>query len=454
MYLFLIIILLLLAFFVYKKFDEDILSPSVISLLMFSFCTFFAWLGTFSWNTEKLSFFTIFIIVSGLISFVFGEYVVRKKYNNSKVNNIKSIKIIKIENYKFYLTIFGILLTITLLILEIKRICNYYDFYSNNLGELLSFYRTKIGLFSTDLAKDNIDINFIVKQFKKICDVLLVIYMYIVVNNIFAKDKLKRILIYSIPIILCLFVTLLNSGRSIMMHMIVALFMLIFIIYRNKNSNDKKISRKIFGYSFLAIGLSLIIFCVVLPIVGRSMGSNIYDYLTFYIGTSIPSLNRFLANVPIHGPYIGNETFSGIYYVLNKLNIIEYLKAGSLEWTYFGSDASNVYTSFRRYFFDFGYIGVIILQFLFGYLMSMFYLKVKNNNNNKYFLIIYVFFAYVLIDQIRDEQFFTLISSATLAYLLLIVFFVWFFMDFNTKKFLEDIKKVLHSANKVTRKNK
>ena len=319
MYLFLIIILLVLAFFVYKKFDEDILSPSVISILMFCFCTFFAWLGTFTWNTEKLSYFTVFVILSGLFCFIIGEYVARKRARISKTNSNQSVRVIKIENYKFYLTIIGISLTIVLLILEIKRICNYYDFYSNNLGELLNFYRTKIGLFSTDLAKDNVDINFIVKQFKKICDVLLVIYMYIVVNNVFAKDTLKRILLYSIPIILCLFVTLLNSGRSIMMHMIVALFMLIFMIYRNKNLNNKKVSRRIFIYSFLAIGVSLIIFCVVLPIVGRSMGSNIYNYLTFYIGTSIPSLNRFLGDIPIHGPFIGNETFSGIYYVLNKL---------------------------------------------------------------------------------------------------------------------------------------
>ena len=424
-YILLILIILILGLLAY---------PSFISCCMFAFCVLLAFIGTFTWNVEKvLSVKLILIIFVGLSSFIIGEIVARESTKTNKKNDNKEnankkvdIKVIKIDTWKLVLTIIGCILTAILLISEIKRICSFYGFESNSLPKILSFYRTKIGLFSTALIDDGIDINFIVKQMKKVCDVSCIIFMYIVANNILAKDKMKNIIVYCIPMTLTLFMTLLGSGRSIMMHMLVGFIMVYLIIFRNQNH---KFTKKHIAIMISILFLSLLLFYLILPLVGRSTKDNFFEYITFYLGTPIPSFNYFLAHTPIHDHYIGNETFSNLYYVLNKINLIDYVKIGSHEWI----NGSNVYTSFRRYYFDFGIIGVMLCQFIFGFVSSKIYLKIKDLKNIP-LLIIYGYFAYILIDQIRDEQFFGLFSLATFAYVILILLLYWIYFKFDIKK--------------------
>ena len=437
-YVFLLLFTIALAFISYKKFENDILSPTVISCLMFSFCIFMATLGLFTWNNiNNLSTKFIFIITAGLISFFIGELLARKNKKSKKIATI-NFKTMHIKKWQYFLTIIGILLTITLLILEIKRICNFYGFYSNSLPELLAFYRTKIGLFSTDLVKDGVDINFIVKQMKKVCDVLCVIFGYILINNIFSKDKIKNILIIAFPVLLTMLMTLLGSGRSILIHMIVAMFMMFFILYKKKNT-ENNISKKIITIGLGGAIATLAIFCLVLPLVGRKVVGNTFDYITFYIGTPIPSFQLFLDNPPLPAEF-GSETFSGVYYVLDKIGIINHLQIGSHEWVRFGQYSSNVYMSLRRYYYDFGIVGVILCQFIFGFVISKIYLYIMRKNNLPVFLI-YGYFSYILVDQIRDEQFFGLLNSSTIAYVLIILTLYWFYFKFEPKKIFKTIEE-------------
>ena len=180
-YAVLIFSLIVLCAFSYVYFKKDLLSPSFISIAMFLACAILAVLGLNSWNDIKLlDTRIVLIIILGMISFIYGEvlakYLFKRKVKEEKE---KKNKIIKVNKYIYIITVIFIVSTITLLILEIKRICNFYGFHSNSLPKLLAFYRTKIGLFSTDLVKDGVEMHFIVKQMKKACDVLCIIFMYI-----------------------------------------------------------------------------------------------------------------------------------------------------------------------------------------------------------------------------------------------------------------------------------
>ena len=53
---------------------------------------------------------------------------------------------------------------------------------------------------------------------------------------------------------------------------------------------------------------------------------------------------------------------------------------------------------------DFGLIGVIICQMLFGICFATIYLKARKKN---VMLIFYGLYSFIIIDQIRDELFFT-----------------------------------------------
>lgn len=79
-YILLMVMIIIFLFLFYKKFDNDILSPTVISFLMYLFGIILAAIGLFYWNdVYKLSYKTILIIFSGLIFFALGEFVSRKK---------------------------------------------------------------------------------------------------------------------------------------------------------------------------------------------------------------------------------------------------------------------------------------------------------------------------------------------------------------------------------------
>lgn len=105
---------------------------------------------------------------------------------------------------------------------------------------------------------------------------------------------------------------------------------------------------------------------------------------------------------------------------MNKLHIINYTRNTAYGWQVFANGAgSNVYTDFRAYYFDFGILGLCLCQFLFVFLFSEFY-KIKEKND--FYMLLYTYYFYILIEQIRAEQFFAIISSTTFAYLIL--FFV------------------------------
>ena len=290
-YLILLLILFIILLFVYNRFNKDILSPSFISCCMFLFSAFLAFVGILYWNNIKnISFQTILIIVIGIICFVIGEYFARKKtILNANNDEKEEIKPIQIEKWKLILTVIGIIITAIFYFLEIKRICLHFGFDSNNLPQLLAFYRTKTSLFSTELINNSIDINFIVRQMKKLCDVVCIIFMYIVANNLIAKDKLKNIMIYSIPVILTLLVSLLSSGRSTMMHMIVGFVMMFLLIFRYKN---KRFSKKNIFFIAVTLIIVLLSFYLIVPLLGRGTDKNIVSYISFYLGSPIPSFNH------------------------------------------------------------------------------------------------------------------------------------------------------------------
>ena len=449
-----ILIILIVAAFIYFK--NDILSPTIVSSAMYAFSTLLALLGLLSWNDEKtLPMKIIIILSSAMVAFFIGEILARKLYKKVENNNKKEKKkpnTVKVNKFVYIGTILFIIITMICLVLEIKRICNYYNFNSNSIPKLLAFYRTKIGLFSTALARDNVDIHFIIKQMKKTCDVLCVIWMYIFFNNT-SEKKLKKNILNLIPIVLCLLCTLLTSGRSLMMHMIVS-FLMMYLITRVTNYKKKEIIKLVKIIGICGAG-ALLAFYFILPMTGRKTNANAFDYLTFYLGTPIPSFSKTIDKIEPFKNKFGEDTFSGVYYTLNKLNIIDYQKPASHEWTNFSTFNSNVYTSIRSYYKDFGIVGVIICQLVFGFAISLLYLRIKDKKE-PFPIIIYSYYAYVLIDQIRDEQFYSLLSSATVAYILImIVLYVFFIKQDELFGFIkQNLKKIGVQYERNNKKSK
>lgn len=408
MYIILLVILIILAVISFFANKKDIMSPSFISCVAYILCNICSILGRFTWNNVIISWKLIGIITLGLLAFIIGEVIVRKIYNKKikEQEKITEEEIIRIKKWKIIFSIIFIVIEILLMFFEIRRIALAAGFGENNIFKMFSYYRNKSQLFSTELVNKGLEINFIVSQINKLCNVLGVIYIYMCVKNIINRDKIKNNIIYIIPIILCCVLALMTGSRTQVIKYVIAFFMIGFILY------SKKSSLKIFLKKMLIICTSLIViilplFYVTLPLLGRKQDKGFFTYITFYLGTSIPSFENYLNNPPAKNEQFGEETLRGINSLLNKVGIIDKVTPVSREWTHFpGSNHSNVYTAFRRYVQDFGITGVIICQLLFGMTFSFIYLLARNKKNGIW-LIFYGIYSYMLIDQVRDELFFT-----------------------------------------------
>lgn len=418
-YFILLTLLVAIALLVYKIF-HDILSPTFISAAAFSLCTILAMVGLFSWNNvPTLSPLLITIIITGILSFFLGESLVRKKFPPQKTRKIK-LKHISVPLWLSIASILFVVATIVLLYLNIKQVAAHYGFTGTGIGEMLSFYQSSIRAANASSAANVVDINFIVRQMRKVCDVLCIVSVYITVNNLFVPGKLsqkiKNILPLTTIIVLVFLMSLLTSWRTPLMHFFVSIVACVyfFILYRD---SSQKTVLKLVGISGALVAAVLGIFYAISPLVGRSAADeNFVSYVSFYLGTGIPAFEKTLENPPKH-TLIGEKTFAGVYTLLAKFDD-SFARAPSNQWTRMGNFTSNVYTSFSSFYFEFGLIGVIVLQFVFGAIASWVYLRAKTLSN-PFITIIYINYFAILVDQIRDDLFFSSISSKTCIYLVL-----------------------------------
>ena len=427
MYIILLVILIILTLVSFYANKKDITSPSFVSCVAYILCTICAMLGLFSWNNVTISWNLIGIVVFGLLSFIIGEIIVRKIYAKNKKNGAQiNYDIIKIEKWKIVFSILVIIIEIVLMFCEIRRIAVAAGFdKNNNILNMFSFYRKKSQLFSTELVNNGLKINLIVSQINKLCNVLGIVYIYVFLKNIINKDKIKNNIIYVVPVLLSCILALMSGSRTQIIKYIVATFMIGFILYGQKNS-FRKLFKRLVTISSCLIIIILPLFYITLPLLGREQDKDFFTYITFYLGTSIPSFENYLNNPPPKGEIFGEESLRGVNSFLNKIGIIDKNTPVSREWTNFpGRNHSNVYTAFRRYMQDFGITGVIICQFLFGVTFSFFYLLAKNDRKGIW-LIFYGLYSYILIDQVRDELFFTTFVHINLFINIVLIFFVYF----------------------------
>lgn len=433
-YFFIALFLIFILIVSYKIFINDILSPTFITALSFFICLIFSIIGLASWNYDKnLDYRTILILFFGIGSFFIGEIFIRKVFQNKrkdikKSDTNKKIEITYISRKTIILLLIFVLITTILLVKEIKKVCIAYGLSGQeNFSDMIAFYRTKSILFSSQGYTSNIQVNSLVKQMQKVSNAInIILAVYFIDYLMKSKFEKKEInIINSILIILTILIALLqtilyNGGRSILFHYLLAygaIFIFDYLYVYNYRITFKTI-KYIIGFGVILI----VIFNFALKLVGRETKHNPIVYTSFSIGTSIPSLDLYIKRDNSHTKKIGEETFPGIYYTLNKIKIIEYSKPQTHEWYAFAKDgtlSSNVFTSLRSYYKDFGFIGVLILQLFFGIMITMLYLNIKDNKN-QLFKIIYFYYFYILVDQIRDEQFYSLINISNVAYIIII----------------------------------
>lgn len=253
------------------------------------------------------------------------------------------------------------------------------------------------------------------------------VYMALVVQYLVLKKKTSvqwKVLNY-IPIIIYAVATVLTGGRNPLIQFIVAFIVMYYLkhvqIYGKVKFNFKKVLS-----SFLIGIVALWAFSQFRTVVGRTDSKNTWDYLAMYIGAPIKLFDKFVTDpVRISHQYIGQETFPYLWIsffgkTITNWSNLEFRESSS------GINLGNVYTAFRRYYSDFGLIGLIALTALESFFYSLFYVKVsdkkKPSKEIDFVTLLYSFFAVGPVYYSVDDRLFPYYIAKDRLYIIILMF--------------------------------
>lgn len=421
LYILMLILIGILIFLNLKYYKFDILSPSLLYNISMFISIVCSMIGLSSWNSQaSLDISTCLIVIFSVLFFNVGEFCIRfyiykfsKKKNINLIDNRKKfpIEVSNVATWKIVLELIFVFIVLLLVFSEVYRIAIVAGYKSGGLGAMIKVYRSTSILFSTKYIEAGVGINIIVAQLQKIMEVICYVNLYYIANIFFVKKIVWRKYILYLLIVLFSFVSSLLTGSRMQLLIYIVFFVVVLIFKLSNKYNYKEIIEKFWKKIIVGCLIVVSLFYIILPLTGRKSEVSFIDYITFYFGAPIPTLNIFI-NEPIDEPKVfGEETFRGIQNVLYKLKLSDYIQPISKEWEFFYTEdnqklSSNIYTSGKRYFFDFGFAGVIILQFVNGAVMYSLYLLAMSKKN-MVFVIFFAMYAYTIIDQVRDEYLFS-----------------------------------------------
>lgn len=356
---------------------EDILSPGVIVCLMWTFSTICAIYNIDNWGVN-IHFSTICVIALGLISVLFGVFIgrysrkIRWCSKSKKLSEVYEISEIHV-NY-----------TVAYLILAIDFLTVIWQFRwlmaSGGGGDWLSMmaqYRQTSASWDTDsVLKPSLLANLEI-----MLSVSAYVFPYVGINNIVSGSKDKRNIILIFPAVLFAIDKLLNAGRGDILILIGAIIFAVYICVQRRSGWKRKVSRRFIKYLVVALVLVVVFFSYTRIIVGRTNQSGILEYVTTYAGGSVQLFDLFLHDPPEASSIWGKETFGKLINLLGS-------RFGIDDWVYVrhsefrlsnGVNIGNVYGAFRKYMYDFGYPGVVVLSMLVGIFYSYLYKRIQKD---------------------------------------------------------------------------
>ena len=106
------------------------------------------------------------------------------------------------------------------------------------------------------------------------------------------------------------------------------------------------------------------------------------------------------------------HVFYSVYLFLLKIGKLNTLVPYSLSWINLNGHWSNIYTSFARYYFDYGIVGVYLLSLLSTSFLSIIYNRTKRAMK-PYMIVITSYLSAFAFDSAREEFIFSRLIGTT-----------------------------------------
>lgn len=416
-------------------FRREFLSPTFIVCLCFFIAASFCLIYKDEWKVD-LQDITVNIILVGLISCFFGE-VFGGLFTGWKEKRLLPDVSVSDDIYEFSIERYKIVL---LILLQVAVLFFYYREVSRLVGSHTSFSammnRYKNAIYESSKIADNV--NIVLKQLTKVSYAGTIICLGVFISNCLETRKIAKNIIYLIPVIFYVALSVLESSRSNMLQIGMAAIVLFYALWESKSYWRQKISIKIILGAVGIVILMLVLFWLLKQAVGRTSQKDFLEYTGFYFSGGIPLFDKYISSPGSKYEGLpGAETFSSLWGLLSKFT--SYNVVGHLEFRHSGSIHGNTYTAFREYYNDFGVAGVIVLEFFFSFIYTLLFSKLKIltvRKERNYLLksIIIAAFSYpVFYEVIAAQLYRSIISAGTITYIAAIYVMYWLFFRLRIK---------------------
>lgn len=429
MCLFLLLVLLILfAAFTITLCNGDAMEPAALSVESFAVVT----LISFCYNgfqKSDISIYTIFFIITALVVYLISYFLTKGFLQLSGVINFSSKKnffympgkffsfcLFIIELFAFYYTFratYSIARSVNagaslMNMLEYTR--NAYLFTDASMGvisSVLSFYATSVGYFYT-----------------------YVLIRYCLEDQKFYIKKLFRCKLEMLMVLLSLFSSMLGTGRTFLIKYIVFLFAVIYYLHFFKEKVKRFSFNKMAG-TIKKMVFAVVIFFVLFQLMGittnKTGNRSTVDMLYQYSGSAVVALDRSIENYEYDGRFFGEESFYGLYGFLNALGADIPNEILHLPFVDVGEgQRTNIYTSLRTYLYDFGYLGMYIVQLLLGVVSAVMYAILYRMDGQPIYMLVYGILLYGTAMQGIEEI--TLRNFMSITNVFVVLFFSAFYI--------------------------
>lgn len=371
-------------YFLYRF--KKITSPTVLLTAVFIVGALFAFIGNVEWKVN-MNPLVLVVILLGVIAMAAGEIMAQRvKFSPINICEI-SYDGSRVQIFKWVHFLNLVLLIICLLLYVREQIDLAYavGYGGNNLFRWIR-YGHHFGY---------VDNTTLIKVCMSYMTAVNYIYLFIFVYNIFyaKQKKLVNSIVYLIPLPFYIVYQVFTSARSGFILLAVFLFISSVLLI------DKKQNVSIFKFIKWAIVL-IVAFFIVFSLLGyltdKTTDSNIFENIKIYTGSSIVALSEYLDEMKYYNG--GEESFVGFINFFKELFGHDTLSF-SLEYVYFANGSStNIYTAFRSYLNDFSYIGLIIIQFIIGFIFGYWHKSINFSSNLKPLsVMLYSYYMYFVV---------------------------------------------------------
>lgn len=380
MYIILILILIMIFGIALLMFNYEIMAPPVALTAMFLLCLLVGLTRYMDWNLSSYSAMAVLLVIAGIVSYIIGGYCAYHAFY--KKHRVHRTSILPCSQDRIRVNIIFLLIAIAIGVIELVL---FYSFiystvllngYSHTgITELLLSYRT------LSVSSALIDMPRYLSVLKYIVEINAIISFFILIHNFCFSTFKKRDIIYLVIILFWIGNSILTSSRGDFLTILAMGIYLIYFFVNMKRGFLINVEYKIVKIGIELLVIFLAAFIGLAIFMGRRTSftfDSLVDYLTIYISGGLRAFDLYVQDgVNIRSGIVGNdETFHYISIIASRLFGYDNLKPIHLEFRSINNqNIGNIYTAFRRYYSDFGILGMVILSSISGFLMTGLYSK-------------------------------------------------------------------------------